>query len=412
MSDIQLFFFLAPLAGGLCLLALAHTLARRRRLLSLAGLLFCSLMILSGHVLELGSGAPERILFFSRFTYAFIAFCPVFWFLFSLELSLGRKNFMWRSFLFLALLPIATTCIVWTNPVHHLLWREWTYRRAGEFLVLVVRRYGNWFWVHFAYSYALYLVGIALIVRAFFRQHRMYRIQSYWVLAGGILPLLSNLVYVLRLFGPNTKDFTPLVVAMSGALFTVGIRKCALASISPLPRDEVYMRLDFPVVVLDPEKRIMDFNDAASRVLVTESALGKRLDGLLAEAEKDFPSRETLLAGHAAVSWQEGGVNIRGEARVQFLLAEKGKPGGYCVTFFARKAEGEALPPLSRREREILTLVILDLTNKEIAERLFITESTVKSHIHRLLKKAGVDKREALRALAEVVSSDMRKVGA
>jgi DNA-binding CsgD family transcriptional regulator len=370
-------------------------------------------MILTGHALELGSGDPARILFFSRFTYPFIAFCPVFWFLFSLELSLGQKKFMWRPFLFLPLLPIATTCIVWTNPVHRLLWREWTYRQAGEFLVLVVRRYGNWFWVHFAYSYALYLVGIALIVRAFFRQHRLYRIQAYWVLAGGILPLLSNLAYVLRLFGPETKDFTPLVVAMSGALFTVGIRKCALAAISPLPRDEVYLRLEFPVVVLDAEKRIVDFNDAASRNLVTEASLGKGLDTVLGGVEENFPSRATLLAGHAAVSWQEGGARIRGEARVQFLLAEKGKPGGYCVTFFARKGDGEALPPLSRREREILTLVVLDLTNKEIAERLFITESTVKSHIHRLLKKAGVDKREALRSLAtEAVSSGTGTVGA
>lgn len=44
---------------------------------------------------------------------------------------------------------------------------------------------------------------------------------------------------------------------------------------------------------------------------------------------------------------------------------------------------------LSPREREVLKLVLSDKTNKEIAEELFVSESTVKFHVHNLLQKTG-----------------------
>jgi DNA-binding NarL/FixJ family response regulator len=45
---------------------------------------------------------------------------------------------------------------------------------------------------------------------------------------------------------------------------------------------------------------------------------------------------------------------------------------------------------LTRREREIVSLVDQGLTNKEIAARLYIEIATVKNHIHNILEKLGV----------------------
>jgi len=51
---------------------------------------------------------------------------------------------------------------------------------------------------------------------------------------------------------------------------------------------------------------------------------------------------------------------------------------------------------LSAREREVHALVCEGLTNAEIGRRLFIAESTVKAHTHRVYEKLGVHSRRAL----------------
>ena len=67
---------------------------------------------------------------------------------------------------------------------------------------------------------------------------------------------------------------------------------------------------------------------------------------------------------------------------------------------------------LSPREREVYLLLCDGLSNGEIAQRLFITEGTVKVHVHHVFDKLGVRSRTALainavrtrRAVAELPS--------
>ena len=57
-------------------------------------------------------------------------------------------------------------------------------------------------------------------------------------------------------------------------------------------------------------------------------------------------------------------------------------------------------PLLSTREEEVLRLVAEGLTNKEIAQRLIVTENTVKTHVTSLFNKLGVDSRAQAVAVA------------
>ncbi|MEN3284672.1 MAG: hypothetical protein V7607_5812 [Solirubrobacteraceae bacterium] len=65
--------------------------------------------------------------------------------------------------------------------------------------------------------------------------------------------------------------------------------------------------------------------------------------------------------------------------------------GQLCTTEAVRAAL--APKPLSSRERQILVTVIMGLSNGEIARRLHITESTVKSHLASIFDKLGVRSR-------------------
>ena len=53
----------------------------------------------------------------------------------------------------------------------------------------------------------------------------------------------------------------------------------------------------------------------------------------------------------------------------------------------------ERLASLSEREREVLDLIADGLTNKQIGERLFLAEKTVKNHVSGLLAKLGMQRR-------------------
>lgn len=48
---------------------------------------------------------------------------------------------------------------------------------------------------------------------------------------------------------------------------------------------------------------------------------------------------------------------------------------------------------LTKREKEILALIVEGLSNKQIAERLFLSNSTVQFHVSNILNKLGVSKR-------------------
>ncbi|GGZ05539.1 response regulator [Streptomyces poonensis] len=76
-----------------------------------------------------------------------------------------------------------------------------------------------------------------------------------------------------------------------------------------------------------------------------------------------------------------------------------------------KKEEPDALPGLTEREREILALIGEGLTNRQIGQRLYLAEKTVKNHISRLLAKLGVERRIQAAVIATEARDRLRHGG-
>ncbi|MFC9627220.1 AAA family ATPase [Streptomyces sp. NPDC056930] len=81
------------------------------------------------------------------------------------------------------------------------------------------------------------------------------------------------------------------------------------------------------------------------------------------------------------------------------------RASGHGAAALAQPGKG----PLTAQEREIATLAATGLTNKQIAERLFLSHRTIGTHLYQIYPKLGINSRAALRdALAAL---DLEGVG-
>jgi two-component system, NarL family, response regulator LiaR len=96
-----------------------------------------------------------------------------------------------------------------------------------------------------------------------------------------------------------------------------------------------------------------------------------------------------LIAATFAVLGIWLGLKLTG-TRERIVVKEVPVPAGEPFVPDERKREGLGITP---REMEILGLIATGLSNREIADRLFVSENTVKTHSSRLFDKLGAKRR-------------------
>lgn len=76
-----------------------------------------------------------------------------------------------------------------------------------------------------------------------------------------------------------------------------------------------------------------------------------------------------------------------------------------------RREENDPLATLSEQERAVLELVADGLTNRQISEKMFLAEKTVKNYVSHLLAKLGVQRRTQAAVLAAELRSREQRPG-
>ncbi|NUW41215.1 helix-turn-helix transcriptional regulator [Nonomuraea rhodomycinica] len=145
---------------------------------------------------------------------------------------------------------------------------------------------------------------------------------------------------------------------------------------------------------LDPElwRRVVEAFDYGF-VYETARARWRLAEALLAAGDRDAAQTEWALAHEAATTL--------GAAPLSRALADFGKRARLTAANGARPAAPESFNGgLTARELEVLALVAEGLTNREIAERLFIAQKTVSVHVSNILGKLDVSTRTQAAATA------------
>jgi PAS domain S-box-containing protein len=186
----------------------------------------------------------------------------------------------------------------------------------------------------------------------------------------------------------------------------------------------IFERSGIPMSLIDAERRYVAVNDATVEFygFPRDELIGAQTGHLLAPGERakldaawEELKRTGEYYGDRAVTRADGS-----QIRVQFathastasgrwlamvvVLSARVEPDG--PELIAADAAIEARPPapsgprLTRRERDVVRLVALGASTRQVAADLFVAPDTVRSHVRNAMSKTGARTRAQLVAIA------------
>jgi PAS domain S-box-containing protein len=279
--------YMIPLLIAGAVSAAMAALVWRRRAKSgarpMLGLLLAGALWAFGNALELGAVGLGHKVFWANVEYTGIALVPVFWLVFAVQYTDYGRPLRHRDLALLLIVPAITLVLVWTDPLHGLMRRNFSLNTSVP-VVVVAKEYGPWFWVHTAYSYLLIGSGAVLILRVLYRSSRIYRGQAAALVAAVLLPWLANVLYLAYPSFVHL-DITPIAFVGSGSICAWALMRYGLLDLVPAAHHAVLQGMADALLVVDEERRLVDMNPAAGRILGTEmrQVLGQPIERLAPE---------------------------------------------------------------------------------------------------------------------------------
>ncbi len=219
-----------------------------------------------GYALELMGDNLSTKVFWAKFQYPGIAAIPSAWLAVTLHYT-GRSDWLTRrNVALLAVVPVATVLLAWTNEAHGLIWSGMRLESSASLLWLVLD-HGAWFWTFTAYSYLVLLLGIALVSGELLHSPRAYWAQATALLLSAIVPWMANWSFAVGLTPVPYLDLTPVAFLFGLFVLIWALLYAGLFNILPIAKQLVVDNMSNGVMVLDAMGRLVDSNPAAQRIV-------------------------------------------------------------------------------------------------------------------------------------------------
>lgn len=274
------------------------------------------IMALSAALSALSATPETADIWLSKSRFIGVVSAPVFLLLFVLAHEQHRSR--WLSaprILALMVIPCITLAVAWSNERHGWFFEHVDYVRYGDFLFRESWKAGTWFWAHTAYSYALLVWVIVLLVQNIRQARYPWRGQAMMLFVGALFPVLTNIIALMHIAPGPALDLTSFGLTATALTFFWALYHYRLLHILPMAGEQILENMQDAVLVVDSRGRIIHANPALLGLLGLESlaaVLGETMDEVLPQ-------------------WLKGQERVSGDRRRKTFVVSDGQEHYYQV---------------------------------------------------------------------------------
>ena len=193
-------------------------------------------------------------------------------------------------------LPSGYALLALTAPLHGLVTPEVTTVTENN-VTRFVARTGLADTVQHTVSATLVVVGYVLFGDFLLHSRNLYRKQTFVILTTGLVTAGLQGLFVLGATPHPGLDITPVSFALNGALVGIALFRYDFASATPLAGDLLVDELPDPVLALDTDDGVIDFNAAAARLIDADDPAGRSLEAIAPSLQADIERDEVFAVG-------------------------------------------------------------------------------------------------------------------
>lgn len=252
-----------------------------------AVVILCSTEWLLTYTMELASAELSLKIFWNRMQYLGIVSVPVIWFVFAAYFTGHEKWLKPRTLILLAIEPLITLFMVFTNDAHRLIWSSVELVTVDSFTVLI-NYHGLWFSVHIIYSYVMLLLGtLLLVIQTLMLPRNPYRWQAIVLILGASAPGVATALYASGLSPFPYLNISPVAFVFTNLAVAYALFFLKLGDVVPLARETIIENMHDSVIVLDSNNRIVDLNPSAQQLLGDVSPfIGNTIEKVIPESSQ------------------------------------------------------------------------------------------------------------------------------